>query len=299
MKINQLSKCAGMGVFFLFANMNAQSTEKVIKNFIQNDVSFRNNTGAEFKILNQDHSASLKSNIVNVQQYFGKTPIYKSLAKAVIQDGRIVSFNNNFNSDGQLKVTATNMCGTGPARTHTISRNVPALPGVISGPTAVCNGSTTTYAIAAVPNATSYTWAVPSGAIVQSGQGTTAIHVLWASTSGNVKVFSSNACGNSGFRSKGVNVNCRVAENAVAQFNAEAFPNPAKGNINVNFNSNEETEFIISIMDITGRTLLSENYNAVSGINLRSFDLSRFEKGIYMLRLQSEDGGELLRIAVE
>lgn len=96
MKINQLSKCAGIGVFFLFANVNAQSSEKVIKNFIQNDVSFRSNTNAEFKILNEDNSASLKSNIVNVQQYYGNTPIYKSLAKAVIQEGKIVSFKNNF-----------------------------------------------------------------------------------------------------------------------------------------------------------------------------------------------------------
>jgi len=96
MKINQLSKCAGIGVFFFFANLNAQSSEKVIRNFIQNDVSFRNNTGAEFKILNEDNSASLKSNIVNVQQYYGNTPIYKSLAKAVIKDGNVISFNNNF-----------------------------------------------------------------------------------------------------------------------------------------------------------------------------------------------------------
>lgn len=96
MKINQLSKCAGIGVFFLFANINAQSSEKVIKNFINNDVSFRNNASAEFKILNEDQSASLKSNIVNVQQYYGNTPIYKSLAKAVIQEGKVVSFNNNF-----------------------------------------------------------------------------------------------------------------------------------------------------------------------------------------------------------
>lgn len=96
MKINHLSKCAGMGVFFLFASLNAQSSENLIKNFIQNDVSFRNNPAAEFKILNEDNSASLKSNIVNVQQYHGNTPIYKSLAKAVIKDGKIVSFNNNF-----------------------------------------------------------------------------------------------------------------------------------------------------------------------------------------------------------
>ena len=96
MKINQLSKCAGIGVFFLFANINAQSTEKVIQNYIKSDVSFKSNTNAEFKILNEDNSASLKSNIVNVQQYHGNIPIYKSLAKAVIQNGKIVSFNNNF-----------------------------------------------------------------------------------------------------------------------------------------------------------------------------------------------------------
>lgn len=96
MKINQLSKCAGIGVFFFFANLNAQSSEKIIKNFIKSDVSFRNNENAEFKILNEDNSASLKSNIVNVQQYYGTTPIYKSLAKAVIRDGQVFSFNNNF-----------------------------------------------------------------------------------------------------------------------------------------------------------------------------------------------------------
>lgn len=96
MKINQLSKCAGIGVFFLFANLNAQSSEKVIKNFINSDVSFRNNANAEFKILNEDNSASLKSNIVNVQQYYNATPIYKSLAKAVIREGKVISFNNNF-----------------------------------------------------------------------------------------------------------------------------------------------------------------------------------------------------------
>lgn len=96
MKINQLSKCAGIGVFFLFANLNAQSSEKAIKNFINTDASFRNNANVEFKILNEDLSTSLKSNIVNVQQYHGNTPIYKSLAKAVIREGKVISFNNNF-----------------------------------------------------------------------------------------------------------------------------------------------------------------------------------------------------------
>ncbi|WP_051878406.1 T9SS-dependent M36 family metallopeptidase [Chryseobacterium sp. FH1] len=96
MKINQLPKCVGIGAFFLFANLNAQSNERLIKDFIKNDISARGIENAEFKILNEDKSASLKSDIVNVQQYHGNTPIYHSLAKAIIREGKVISFNNNF-----------------------------------------------------------------------------------------------------------------------------------------------------------------------------------------------------------
>ncbi len=96
MKINQLTKSAGIGVFFLFANLNAQSNDKIIRNFIKKDVSFRNNTTADFKIQNEDKSSSLKSEIVNIQQFYNNIPIYKSLAKAIIRDGKVISFNNNF-----------------------------------------------------------------------------------------------------------------------------------------------------------------------------------------------------------
>lgn len=96
MKINQLSKCAGIGVFFLFANLNAQTSERLIKDFIKTDISLRTIENAEFKILNEDKSASLKSDIVNIQQYYNGIPIYKSLAKAVIRNGKVISFSNNF-----------------------------------------------------------------------------------------------------------------------------------------------------------------------------------------------------------
>lgn len=44
-----------IGVLFLFANLNAQSTnDKIIRNFIKNDVTFRANSNVEFKIQNED-----------------------------------------------------------------------------------------------------------------------------------------------------------------------------------------------------------------------------------------------------
>ncbi|UQB70090.1 T9SS-dependent M36 family metallopeptidase [Epilithonimonas zeae] len=106
MKINQLTKSVGIGAFFLFANLNAQSNEQAIRSFIKNDISFRNISNADFKIQNEDKSSSLNAEIVNIQQYYNNTPIYKSLAKAVIRGGKVISLNNNFRQIGSSSIIA-------------------------------------------------------------------------------------------------------------------------------------------------------------------------------------------------
>ena len=101
---------------------------------------------------------------------------------------------------GNLTVTANNACGISAANilAITISSSVPAAPGSISGPTTFCSGSTgNIYTIDAVSGATSYTWSVPSGSTVVSGQGTNTVTVTFGSTSGNITVKSVNGCGSS------------------------------------------------------------------------------------------------------
>lgn len=73
----------------------------------------------------------------------------------------------------------------------------PATPGAITGNTAPCAGTSASYSIAPVPGANTYTWGVPAGAFIQSGQTTTSITVQWGSTSGNVTVTAGNSCGSS------------------------------------------------------------------------------------------------------
>lgn len=66
--------------------------------------------------------------------------------------------------------------------------------GSISGNNAVCGAAgIVTYTIPAVTGATTYTWAVPPGANIVSGQGTTTVSVNYpvGSTSGNMSVFAS------------------------------------------------------------------------------------------------------------
>jgi PKD-like domain/Domain of unknown function (DUF5011)/Secretion system C-terminal sorting domain/HYR domain len=105
---------------------------------------------------------------------------------------------------GNLSVKAINACGSSPERNKYLTPNFPTVPGVISGPTAgVCGLSNMIYSIAPVANATGYTWAVPSGVTLNSGQGTASINVSFPANyaGGSITVYSTNACGSSALRS--------------------------------------------------------------------------------------------------
>ena len=73
----------------------------------------------------------------------------------------------------------------------------PAAPGVITGSSSVCANATGNYSIVLVPNATTYTWTVPVGSTINSGQGTNTINATFGSSSGNITVTAGNTCGTS------------------------------------------------------------------------------------------------------
>ncbi|MEI6684442.1 MAG: SBBP repeat-containing protein, partial [Bacteroidota bacterium] len=76
--------------------------------------------------------------------------------------------------------------------------NTPGQPGPITGNTGICAPATgVLYSIAPVPIASGYTWTVPAGATIISGQNTTSITVDYGQTavSGYITVLASNACG--------------------------------------------------------------------------------------------------------
>lgn len=65
----------------------------------------------------------------------------------------------------------------------------------IMGPDSVCGGVSYMYTCPAQMSET-YTWSVPAGASVTSGQGTDTVTIHFGSTSGMVKVVGTSACGN-------------------------------------------------------------------------------------------------------
>jgi hypothetical protein len=195
---------------------------------------------------------------------------------------------------GQIFVKANNGCGSGAERSLTITGR-PAAPVSISGPVSVCQGQTgVAYSTPVVPFTTSYNWIVPNGSTIASGQNTNNIVVNYgaSSTSGQVRVRTTNACGSSGYFAMNVAVSsCLHGEGNSIETNnlvMDIYPNPAHEMINVNLKSVESDNYICIITDVTGRVVFKETISAIKGENLYSIDVTSFSEGSYLLIMQSD-----------
>ncbi len=83
-----------------------------------------------------------------------------------------------------------------------------AAPSLITGITSMCaNSSANNYSVALVNGATSYSWTVPAGANITSGQGTNSITVAFGSSGSQISVIASNSCTSSSATIKTITVN--------------------------------------------------------------------------------------------
>jgi len=109
--------------------------------------------------------------------------------------------------------------GTGTVATPAANfLDAPDTPGPITGSSDVCISAIMAYSVVPVQNADSYTWTVPTGWSITSGQGTPTITLLAGNTAGNISVVASNGSGISAARHLAVQ--------------ASAGSPPAPGNIN-------------------------------------------------------------------
>ncbi len=82
----------------------------------------------------------------------------------------------------------------GPVYRRQLSGSVPEQPSLIAGDAYPCNGTSQTYSVANIQGVT-YTWEVPAGWVIESGNGTNSITVTVGSTSGIILVIPSNGWG--------------------------------------------------------------------------------------------------------
>jgi hypothetical protein len=192
---------------------------------------------------------------------------------------------------GNLSVNASNGCGTSSNRTVGLSTR-PATPASITGPsTGVCVGTLVEYSISALAGATSYTWTVPSGWVIQSGQGSTVISVLVGSVGGNISARGVNACGSGGTRNRAVTVaNCeRMAfgtnEEAITS-EVEIYPNPFNSELVLRMPGSIDEFVRIEVYDLSGRCVFRDEATITENYVLQP----TFDNGIYTLRIIARSG---------
>ena len=194
---------------------------------------------------------------------------------------------------GTLSVIANNACGASTARTLALI-GVPPTPASITGPVSVCASATgLVYSTPVVAGVTTYTWTVPTGAVITAGAGTSSITVTWGTVAGNVTVKAGNACGtNATARSLAVarTAGCREAVEEVVE-TMSLYPNPASQMATLNFSSAKEGDYQIRVINALGQSVYSSEGKASEGTNAVEMNLEKLSSGLYIVQLV-QDGSK-------
>ena len=189
----------------------------------------------------------------------------------------VLNVSNTFTT-GTLSVRAYNSCGGSSLRTASLTR-LPSTPASITGAASVCpNQVGVVFTTPAVSGVTQL-WAVPSGAAITAGQGTTSLTCNWGTAAGSVTVRSVNACGQSAALSKAVTLATCIENdgtNLLREATLEAYPNPSNGSFVIR--SNEAGDYYL--INGLGQTVQAIKLNATN--NFR-FEVSGLSSGVYFL----------------
>jgi hypothetical protein len=94
-----------------------------------------------------------------------------------------------------------------------------------------------------------------------------------------------------------VTVGCKEGEMASVN-KLNVYPNPTAGVLNVEYTADKGTAQI-TVLDLSGRVVMTQSHTNVSGQNNMQLDLSKVAKGAYMLNVQTEGSNNQVRVVVE
>lgn len=79
-----------------------------------------------------------------------------------------------------------------------------------------------------------------------------------------------------------------LGEDVAFKNSINLFPNPNNGQFEVNFNAKKGEDVNIDVIDIVGKTILSQSLRNSSGFVKQAIDMKNFSKGVYLLNLTFE-----------
>ncbi len=79
----------------------------------------------------------------------------------------------------------------------------------------------------------------------------------------------------------------------------QLFPNPTNGQVNLTLDFTQNTEVSLSITDLAGKQVYTENIGAVTGTHNHDLNLSQLAKGIYLVQVSTPENTYFGKIAVQ
>jgi subtilisin-like proprotein convertase family protein/PKD repeat protein len=175
--------------------------------------------------------------------------------------------------------------GGGCAATVTENFDVNGLPVASFSYSAQCQ-ALTFFNESAYSDGASFFWEFGDG-IESSAENTSHVYNLDGSVQVTLTV--TNDCGTSDTTVNVVVIKCvGIDETVVDQLSL--YPNPTNGLVNVFFNSGKAQNYMLNVVDVTGKVLYTENLNNFVGQYNNPIDFSRFAAGMYIFRVVAEDG---------
>jgi hypothetical protein len=156
------------------------------------------------------------------------------------------------------------------------------------------NGPSFQVMVPEVPNATAYSWTVPTGVQILSGATTNTITIDWdgIAIGGLVCVSALNECGSSAMDCMEVIVDITDGLNDISDKGYSIFPNPANEVLNIHFNN--EVNYEITLLDFSGRVVMYSASNTEYG----QLKIDKLPSGVYWLRVKRKDGFYSERVEV-
>ena len=77
------------------------------------------------------------------------------------------------------------------------------------------------------------------------------------------------------------------------------YPNPASESVKVTFSSEESANAVISVMNLMGQTVYTENVNVQEGYNMVTLSVNNFRSGVYMVNIKTDKGTSTQKLIVK
>ena len=213
--------------------------------------------------------------------------------------GSSYTFTNVTPGTYTVTVADVNGCSTSNVIHVTDDAAVPKIV-VVTNSNTVNAGSTLTYSVSPVAGVT-YTWSVPAGDQVVSGQGTATVQINWV-TSGPLKLTASASCTTSTSQwEEYVTVtngggNPAIAATLLQQSKISVYPNPASDIATVVYTAIKEGKYTLSLSDVTGKTVVRQDAIANKGENFIKLNVGNYANGLYFIRLSDGSNTQTIKL---